>query len=145
MRRTFQGHAADLSIDTRAFAVATRPADRIILPVQGTDEEFFAQQWAVEFAASTALPIRAIHVAAPGAKTPNDVFLFLRRFAEKWGVQLETAILEGDVVRELLRETDVRDLVIIGTRRLATQYHVGSVAAALIRLVPCPVQVVRIP
>ncbi|MBI2078669.1 MAG: universal stress protein [Euryarchaeota archaeon] len=140
-----KGTQTDLTIDTRAFAAATRPFDRLVIPVQGSDEEYFAQQWVVEFAASAGIPIQALHVASSGGRAPRDLFSYLRRLGDKWGVKVEALVLEGEPLAEILKELTPRDLVVIGTRRLATQYHLGSLTADLIRHAPCPVQVVRIP
>lgn len=121
------------------------PADRIVVPVEGTDREFIAQQWAVEFAAAMGVGVAAFHVATSARVPPPGVFAFLQEACTKWGVPLDTQVLAGeDVVEELLPEMKTRDLVIIGTRRLAGHYHLGSVSLELIRRAPCPVQVVRI-
>jgi nucleotide-binding universal stress UspA family protein len=121
------------------------PADRIVMPVQGTDREFIAQQWAVEFAAALGVPVCALHVTTSEKVPTSGVFSFLEKTCSKWGVVLEKHILQGeDVVGELVEEIKTRDLVIIGTRRLAGHYHLGSVSLDLIRRAPCPVQVVRI-
>lgn len=124
---------------------AFRPADRIVVPVQGTDREFIAQQWAVEFAAALGVPVCALHVTLAGKAPDGGVFSFLDAACMKWGVTLDKQVLAGeDVVDELVGEISARDLVIIGTRRLAGHYHVGSVARELVKRVHCPVQVVRI-
>lgn len=124
---------------------AFRPADRIVVPVQGTDREFIAQQWAVEFAAALGVPICALHVTTAGKAPDNGVFSFLEEACMKWGVTFHKQILAGeDVVDELVHEIKTRDLVIIGTRRLSGHYHVGSITRDLVKRVHCPVQVVRI-
>ena len=124
---------------------AFRPADRIVVPVQGTDREFIAQQWAVEFAAALALPVTAIHIAEPGRDGRADLFQFVEGVARKWGVRIESRTLESaSPIVEFLKELGPRDLVVIGTARLARAYHVGSFAGELIRAAPCPIQVVRI-
>ncbi len=122
---------------------AFNPADRVVVPVAGTDREFIAQQWAVELAASLGLSVHAVHVSP---KDPEgDVFDYVTSLAEKWGVTLTTHVsLSDDVIAELVAELAPRDLAVIGTRRLGGHYHVGSVAAALVRNAPCPVQIVRI-
>ncbi len=125
---------------------AFRPAERIVIPVEGTDREYEAQQWAVEFAAALGVPVSALHVA-PGDEDVErqDHFSFIEKLAEKWEVELDTVtISSNDVVDELVQELQPRDLVVIGTRKLSGQYHVGSVAAALVRKAPCPVQIVRL-
>lgn len=125
-----------------------QPADRVVIPVQGTDREFLAQQWAVEFAAALGVPICAVHVAT-GAESADvdedELFAYVGEEAMKWGVPIETHVLAGrSVVDVVLDEVKPRDLIVIGTRRLGSAFHVGSVAAELVRRAPCPVQVVRI-
>ncbi|MDX1612341.1 MAG: universal stress protein, partial [Candidatus Thermoplasmatota archaeon] len=66
------------------MADAFHPAERIVIPVQGTDREYEAQQWAVEFAAALSVPVYAVHVAQgeeqasqgdPGGR--QDLFEFM--------------------------------------------------------------------
>ncbi len=119
------------------------PAERIVIPVEGSDREYIAQQWAVELAAALGLPIHAVHVS--GSEPDGEPFNYLETLAEKWGVPLTTRhALSDDVAGELVAELAPRDIAVIGTRRLAGNYHVGSVAAELVRKAPCPVQIVRI-
>lgn len=126
--------------DTGAFT----PADRIVIPIQGTDREYLAQQWAVEMAAALKLPVRAVHVSNGTGNDPPDVFTYLQRIASKYSVTVTTKILHGEIVEELVDELGARDLCVIGTRKLSHHYHIGSVAEALIEKAPCPVQVVRL-
>ena len=127
------------------MAGSFRPAERIIVPVQGTDREFIAQQWAVEFAAALGVPVLALHVSPPGKAPDAAVFSFIDEASIKWGVTLQKELLVGDnVVDELVSEIKPRDLVIIGTRHLGGRYHMGSVALDLIQRARSPVQVVRI-
>lgn len=132
----------------RVMPEAFRPADRIVVPVQGTDREFLAQQWAVEFAAALGVPVCAVHVSSGAGDVPDEdeIFSYVGEEAMKWGVPIETHVLAGglDPVQAILDELKVRDLVVIGTRRLGGTFHVGSVTAELVRRAPCPVQVLRI-
>lgn len=124
----------------------SRVVERIVVPVQGTDREFLAQQWAVQFARHVGAPVRAVHVAPPSARTPADIFDYVKHEGRKWGVPIATAIeTSGSVVDSLLDDLDVQDLVVLGTRKLGTHYHLGSVAEQLVRRAPCPVTVVRLP
>jgi nucleotide-binding universal stress UspA family protein len=121
-----------------------QPADQIVIPVQGTDREYYAQQWAVEFAAAIGVPVKALHVGDGSQDDDPEVFRYIQKLAEKHSVEITTQHLHGDVVDELAAELAPRDLCVIGTRRLSHAYHVGSVAAGLIEKAPCPVQVVRL-
>lgn len=124
---------------------AFRPFDRIVIPVQGTDREFLAQQSAVEIAGAMGLPVVAIHIAPGVGDTPPDVFRYIEQLGRKHDVHVEgKEIHSEDIVSELVEELTTRDLCLIGTRKLSHHYHVGSVAAGLIEKAPCPVQVVRI-
>ncbi|MBW3582130.1 MAG: universal stress protein [Euryarchaeota archaeon] len=130
-----------MATNTGAF----HPAEQIVVPVQGTDREFLAQQWAVEIAAALELPVRAVHVSGDAGDGAPDKFDYLEKLAKKHGVELKTEVIHGsDVVRELVDELGARDLVVLGTRKLSHQYHIGSVAAALVEKAPCPVQIVRL-
>lgn len=125
-----------------------QPVDRLVVPVEGTDREFDAQQWAAGIAAALGVPIHALHVTA-GDETDQhtDHFDFLERVCGKWDVELDTRVAgRNDVVAEILDELGPRDLVVLGTRRLGSKndYHVGSVAAELVQNAPCPVQIVRL-
>lgn len=122
--------------------------DRIVVPVEGTDREFEAQQWATELAAALDVPLHALHVTDGNEEEIHgDHFSFIEKLCGKWDVELEkrTASRE-DVTQEILDELAPRDLVVIGTRRMANNgdYHVGSVTAELVRHSPCPVQIVRL-
>lgn len=125
-----------------------QPVDRIVIPVEGTDREFEAQQWAAELAGALGVPIHALHVSSgEEEELHDDHFHFIERICGKWNVDLETRVASRrDVAAEILDELGPRDLVIIGTRRLAGSgdYHVGSVAGELVQNAPCPVQIVRL-
>jgi nucleotide-binding universal stress UspA family protein len=122
--------------------------DRLVVPVQGTDREFEVQQWATELAASLDVPVHALHVSSgQEEEIHGDHFSFIEKLCEKWGVELTKRIAgRDDVAQEILDELAPRDLVVIGTRRMANggDYHVGSVTAELVRHSPCPVQIVRL-
>lgn len=125
-----------------------QPVDRLVVPVQGTDREFDAQQWAAGLAAALNVPIHALHVTSGDQEDAHtDHFDFLERVCEKWDVDLQTRIASrNDIIAEILDELGPRDLVVIGTRRLSASndYHVGSVAGELVQNAPCPVQIVRL-
>lgn len=137
-----------------AANVAFRPADRIVVPSEGTDREFLAQQWAVELAAALGLEVHGLHVTnadregqedATDEEITTDVFSYLKKLATKYDVQLTTTVLHGgNVVESLVDELSARDICVIGTRKLSHHYHVGSITADLIEKAECPVHVVRL-
>ena len=119
--------------------------DRIVVPVGGSADELIVHQWAVETAAALGSMVHAVHVATGAEDPPDDFFSFLDQMARNHGVRIDHAVLHApEVAAELTAELDANDLVVIGTRHLGTEYHMGSVAQALVRNAPCPVQVIRI-
>lgn len=131
-----------------AMSGSFHPADRIVIPVEGTDREYVVQQWAAELAAALGVPVHGLHVTSGDEEEIHDEhFSFLQTACEKWGVELTHRVASRDnVAAEILDELGTRDLVVIGTRQLggSQDYHVGSVAAELVRNAPCPVQIVRL-
>lgn len=122
-----------------------RLVDRVVVPVQGTDREFYVQQWAVEFAKQFGVPVLALHVENPASQAPSDVFSYIQAEARKWDVILETSVHPGDdVAKALLTELGPRDLVVLGTRRFKSRYRAGSVGAQLVEQAPCPIQLIRL-
>lgn len=129
---------------------AVRPIERIVVPVEGSDREYDAQMWAIQQAADMRVPVVAIHVGEPheadaSERDVRDKFRYLEKECSEWNVPFELLLLRGGKVGdEIVQELGPRDLVVIGTRRLGTQYHLGSLAAELVRRAPCPVEVVRL-
>jgi nucleotide-binding universal stress UspA family protein len=122
------------------------PVQRLVLAIGGTDREYVAQTWAFHLATALHVPVLGLHVATDGAEPPRDVFTYSRQQADKWHVHFRTHTLWGNEVAKLLSdELAPTDLLVMGTRRLARQFHMGSVAAELLRTAPCPVQLVRLP
>lgn len=121
------------------------PVRRVVVPVEGSDREYLVQEHAVALAGALEVPLTAVHVQS-ATDGRNDVFAWLEKQAQGWGVELQTLTLQGQEPAAVLAdELDAMDLVVIGSRRLGGRYHVGSVADRLIRDAPCPVQVVRLP
>ncbi len=130
---------------SKATGPAPRPVSRVVIPVGGDDEEYLAQEQAVLFAAALDVPVRALHVTDDLESVSEALFGFLRQQGERWGVQLDTVVVPGaDVPAVLLAEIDALDLVVIGTRRLGSRFHLGSIAERLVNESPGPVQVVRL-
>lgn len=129
----------------KQFSVRARPVERVVVPVGGTDREFLAQQRAAEFAAAFDLPVRALHVATGPEEIEDDVFRFIHELCEKHGVENDCQVVIGDdPVVELRKELGPLDLVVVGTRRLGTRFHLSSIVERLIGSAPCMVQVVRL-
>lgn len=121
-----------------------RPFDRIVVPVSGSARELDVQRRAVRMAADHDVPIHAVHVRDGAPLPPVDLFGYLETLCDRHGVDLDAHVLEGEVVDSLARELGPRDLVVVGTERMAASSTRPSVAAGLIRQAPCPVQTVRI-
>jgi nucleotide-binding universal stress UspA family protein len=121
------------------------PVARIVVPVEGSSSELVVQEWAVELARQLHTELRALHVSVGGAKAAGDIFRYANDLCKRRQVPISTKILEGpDAVSELVQELGPNDLVVVGTRQLGTEYHLGSVTEGLIRYAPCPVQVIRL-
>jgi nucleotide-binding universal stress UspA family protein len=118
---------------------------RIVVPVGGTDREFLAQEQAVEIASMMGVSVAAVHVSPDPDQAPPDLFHYLQQQGERWGVEIATIPLVGsDVADALIDELGALDLVVIGTGRMGTRYHFGSVAEQVLRRAPCPLLVVRL-
>lgn len=119
---------------------------QVIVGVDGSDREFAAQQWAAGLAAALGVRLRAVHVQSPGTRAPPGVFRYLENQCRRWSVPFEGQILEGgEPAREIASEAGPRDLLVLGTRRLAGREVLGSVARAVSAKAECPVLLVRLP
>lgn len=119
--------------------------ERVVVPIEGGSEELLVQQWAVGMADALGADLRAIHISTDGLDPPADVFSYISRRAAERGIRFDTAIVNAtNVVDELAAELSPTDLVVIGTRLLGTAMDDQSVTEELIRVAPCPVQVIRI-
>lgn len=122
-----------------------RPFDRVIVPVGGSAHELEIQLWAVQFASLHDVPVHAIHVRSDEPSTaPRDLFGYLEMLCDKREIPLTAEVHEGEVVDELCRELQARDLVVVGTERMTDGSLGASVVEGLIRGAPCPVQVLRL-
>lgn len=127
------------------MAEAVQSISTVVVPIEGSSQEMVAQEWAVQMAAAVGAQLTAVHVATSPKKAPGDIFDYVTRLCKRHDVRLETKHLNGaDVAEELVEELTATDLVVIGTRLLGTEYHMGSVTEGLIRRAPCPVQVIRL-
>ena len=70
-----------------------------------------------------------------------------KKKAEEEGVQVETLMVDGHVVEEILKAARAGDfsLIVIGSRGLSTikELLMGSVSDGVTKHAPCPVLVVR--
>ncbi|MGB0651646.1 MAG: universal stress protein [Thermoplasmatota archaeon] len=124
---------------------SARPVNRVVVPVEGSDREYLAQETAIEHAAALGVPVYAVHIHTQPGEPPAGLFTFMERLAARWETPLETRVLHAtDAADEMLAELDPLDLVVLGSRRLGKRYHVGGMAQELIAQAPCPVQVVRL-
>ncbi len=131
--------------DVAQAAHEVSPIRRIVVPVEGSDREFIVQEHAVALAAALGVPVHAFHVR-PVVGGSDDVFAWLEKEADNWGVDLSSGSVDGDdPASEIVAELEPLDLVVIGSSHMGSKYRLGSVAEHLIRRAPCPVQVVRLP
>ncbi len=124
----------------------THPVQRILVPVQGTDREFLAQDEAVRLAAALEVPVLALHVTRLPDETPPTIFDHVTAECQRWGVALDARMVAGtDPAWEVSQEMGPLDLVVMGTRRAGSRFHVGSIAERLIRCAPARVLLIRLP
>jgi nucleotide-binding universal stress UspA family protein len=118
---------------------------QVVVPVEGSSQELVVQDWAAQFAGSIGVPLRAVHISTDARKVPGDIFRYVQDLCKRRKIPFSSKILNGsNVAQELVEELEGTDIVVIGTRLLGTEYHMGSVAEALVRAAPCPVQVMRL-
>ncbi|ASR39386.1 universal stress protein [Prauserella marina] len=138
---------------------------KIVVGVDGSPSAVNAAVWAARDAAARSEVLRLVHTyfvpmrGYPGfLATYPEVREGMRHQGQIWldeartaaeqaapGVEVETDLLEGEVVPALLEESAGARLVVIGSRGLGgfTGMLVGSVAVALAAHGDCPVTVVR--
>lgn len=139
------GTGEDLASPRRAAGWAPNPVSRVVVPVEGGDDEYLAQEQAVRHAAALGVPVMAIHIDPTLDSDDERLWGYLTEQCERQAVTLHTMVLGGQEAGEALAdEVDAMDLVVIGTRRIGTRYHMHSVAEHLIRHSPATIQVVRL-
>lgn len=122
-----------------------QPVRRVVIPVEGTDREYVVQEQAAEWASALGVPVYAVHVETAPEGAHNDLWKYVQKACDRWGVALQVRVLAGtEPADEILAELDAMDLLIIGTRRLTGRFHVGSVTESILRRAPCAVQVIRL-
>jgi nucleotide-binding universal stress UspA family protein len=141
---------------------------RILHPTDFSKASRSAFRKAVELAKLGRAELRLVHVVMPPALFLEDSFMTAmtwrelttatrrdarRRLAPLLGrakrarVKARAAVLEGIPFEEIVREARRRraDLIVIGThgRTGVARFFLGSVAARVLALAPCPVLTVR--
>lgn len=120
-------------------------AGMVLVPIEGSSQELIVQEQAVNLAANLGVPLKAIHVSTEYEPLPRRFFSYVEGLAHRRQVPFEKRVIRGDdVVREILEEVTLSDIIVVGTRFLGSEYHLGSVTEALIHRAPCPVQVIRL-
>ncbi|MBI2077741.1 MAG: universal stress protein [Euryarchaeota archaeon] len=123
----------------------TSTITEVLLPIEGGSEELIAQDQAVEVAANLEVPLRILHVSTEDDEVPGDVFDHVQDLCRRRHVDATVQTLRGpDVVQEIVDEARPSDVIVIGTRRLGSRYHLGSITEGLVHRAPCPVHVVRL-
>ena len=136
--------------------------ERILVPVDGSEQARKALERAVETfpeATFTALHVQQVpmsnteeyRVIAEGnweerkEKRAVEVFEDVEKIAEAHGVEVETAVDDGEVARTIIEHADNHDWVFIGShgREGITRVLLGSVAENVVRRAAVPVTVVR--
>jgi len=135
---------------------------KILVPIDGSEHSGRALQEAIKIAKMTSGAIALIHVHPIGAsvitssKQPFYQLLLEQckeqleegqRVAKAEGLQVETFLLQGDTVENIVRtaKEGKYDLIVIGARGLGkiSGFILGSVSQGVVQSAPCPVLVTR--
>ena len=137
--------------------------EKILVPLDGSEHSTRALEEAVQIAKKVGGKITLIHVYSVGsfAITPMQVYRYVQAMrkngsgiladgekrAKAGGVQVETLLLEGHTVEEILKTAREGDfsLVVVGARGMSRikELLMGSVSDGVTKHAPCPVLVVR--
>ena len=137
--------------------------EKILVPLDGSEHSTRALEEAVQIAKKVGGKITLIHAYSVGAFaiTPMQVYRYVQAMrkngsgiladgekrAKAEGVQVETLLLEGHAVEEILKTAREGDfnLVVIGARGMSRikELLMGSVSDGVTKHAPCPVLVVR--
>jgi nucleotide-binding universal stress UspA family protein len=141
---------------------------RVLLAVDDSADSLAAARLAVRLAAQGGNLLRAVHVSADGAldealrtagarpgigarrgRSEAAVLARVQRLAQEAGIDLETALLHGEVGRTLLDEARRwrADLVVVGksTRSAFGEPYIGTVTRHVLEFSEQPVLVVPPP
>jgi len=137
--------------------------EKILVPLDGSEQSLWALGKAVQIAKKVGGEITLIHVysVSPLAITPIQVYEYAQAMrkhgegiladsqkkAEAEGVHVQTLLVDGHTVEEILKAAREGNfsLIVIGARGLSKMQELlmGSVSDGVTRLAPCPVLIVR--
>lgn len=146
-----------------------KPVKKILVPVDFSAHSTEAVRFAADLARRYEASLTLVHVYQPMTYVLPEGYVLLgpaqleellgqfktkladaKRDALALGaLQVETALLEGGVISELMRYTAEAgcDMIVMGTHGRTGWKHmlIGSVAENVVRAAPCPVLTVRAP
>jgi nucleotide-binding universal stress UspA family protein len=134
-----------------------------LVPLDGSEHSNRALEAAVQIAKKVGGKITLIHVysVSPSAITPMQVYRYAqamrkngkavlaegKKKAKAEGVQVETLLLDGHTVEEILKTAREGNfnLIVIGARGMGRMKELlmGSVSDGVTKHAPCPVLVIR--
>ena len=135
--------------------------ERIILPIDGSDQAKKAAKKAFFLAKTLKIPVVAIHVinqpyysADPHVISALDVFLRdqarnylkeIEKLGKNMNVPLQTRIFEGTPYHTIVENATKNDLIVMGNKGKTDlkRILIGSVSEKVTRHAPCPVLIVR--
>ena len=140
--------------------------ERIIIPIDGSDQSKKAAKKAIFLAKSTGVKIVAMYVIdtpdLPGfydspdeatyqqihellKKEGNSYIDQIEKMAKKIGVGISRMIADGHPAEEIIKEAKKNDLIVIGSKGVTAldRLLMGSVAENIVHHAPCPVMIVK--
>lgn len=131
----------------------------VVVGIDGSEAAVNAAKWAIDEAVNRRIPLRLVHVIGPrgeriaaagvSASELESAEMALCQaekavLAEKKPVDVETAVLAGDLPEVLIDESRDAAMVCVGTERRGWQLDLLSpTAAALAARAHCPVAIIR--
>ena len=140
--------------------------NRIIVPIDGSEQSKKAAEKACFFAKSTGIELLALHVInipdLPSEfehadeitykqiyellkKEGNNYFEEIKKIAKKYDVHLSTTILEGHPHNEIIKEAKKNDIIIMGHKGRSGLDHLllGSTTEKVIRHTDSDIMIIR--
>ena len=137
--------------------------EKILVPLDGSEQSIWALGKAVQIAKKIGGEITLIHVYSVSrlAITPMQVYKYVqamrkygksvledgKKKAAVEGVQAQTLLVDGHAVKEILKAASEGNfnLIVIGARGMSNikELLMGSVSDGVVKHAPCPVLVVR--